>query len=153
MIYRAILLAAMTATLLLGCAQPKRGPTADQAAATRARPYVEGKAALSRFTAASDCTNTDASSVKANIAKLEDYVSTFNRIGGSTYKYEREARERHTSLAFGFADAALTKRCLDDADQVYRGLISLYIGAAYAGIRDRAKLGIDDVRVAKSTVQ
>lgn len=143
--------------LAVGCApqpgQPGGGPTKEQAAANRARPYVEGTAALSRFTAASDCTNTDASAVKANIAKLQDHVSKWNRIGRFAYRYQREASERHTSLTFGFADAALAKGCLDDADKMYRSLISLYVGAAYSGIRDRAKLGIDDVRIAKRAVR
>ena len=121
-------------------------------ATTRAQPYVEGMAALSRFTAASDCTNTDASAVKANIAKLLDDVSEYYRIGYFGYRYQRD-RGYHTSLTFGFADAALAKGCLDDADKMYRSLISLYVGAAYSGIRDRAKLGIDDVRIAKRAVR
>jgi hypothetical protein len=61
--------------------------------------------------------------------------------------------ERHTSLAFGLADAALESGCLDVADQAYRRIITYYTGSAYAGLRDRAKLGIDDVRAARTAGQ
>ena len=47
-------------------------------------------------------------------------------------------------------DGALKSGCLDVADQAYRRIISYYTGSAYAGIRDRAKLGIDDVRSART---
>lgn len=60
--------------------------------------------------------------------------------------YEREARDRHTELAFAFADEALSRNCLDSADRVYRDHSTFHVGATYSGIRDRAKLGIEDVR-------
>ncbi len=63
-----------------------------------------------------------------------------------TADHARETRGYHTSLAFAFGEAALAKRCLDDADETYRGLVTLYVGSNYSGIRDRARVGIADVR-------
>jgi hypothetical protein len=149
---RQIFVVAITGLLLLGCAQPDRA-TADQAAAKRAKPFVEGQAALSRYAATSDCANADASAVKKNIAKLQEMVLSFHKLPSGFYHFENEAHQRHTALAFGYADEGLKKGCLDDADKVYRELISFYTGSAYDGIRDRAKLGIDDVRVARNATQ
>lgn len=124
------------------------GPTEEQAAQTRARPFVEGMAALEQYRASEGCDNPHAKEVRAKIAELEESLSLFHRVQ-SFPQYEREARDRHTTLSFAFADEALRRGCLDDADGVYRNLVAFYTGGAYAGIRDRAKLGIDDVRSAR----
>ena len=47
---------------------------------------------------------------------------------------------------FDIADTALKGDCLDIADENYRHVIKVYTGSSYAAQRDRAKLGIDDVR-------
>lgn len=160
-------LAAVAISLLAACAAPEpsrqsqqvvskppapkvTGPTEEQAAQNRARPFVEGMAALERYRASDGCDGPDAQEVRAKIAELEESLSLFHRVQ-SFPQYEREARDRHTALSFAFADAALQRGCLDDADAVYRSLVAFYTGGAYAGIRDRAKLGIDDVRAARTT--
>ena len=56
----------------------------------------------------------------------------------------------HTTMVFEFGDTAFEKRCLDDADWAYRHVIRTYTGTAYSGIRDRARLGVEDVRVARN---
>ena len=135
-------------------ASPKattRGPTEDEAALNRARPYIEGVAALDRYRASEGCENEHTAAVGASIAELERLVSQFHTIG-SFRNYEAEARDRHTALSFAFADEALARGCLDEADRVYRQLMSFYVGAAYSGVRDRARLGVEDVRARRSQV-
>ena len=114
------------------------GPTADEAAANRARPYVEGLAHLEDY---------DVEGVLESLLELQEMVSSFHSL--RMVRHEAEARERHTSLAFDFAAEALSRGDLDEADQAYRGLVDFYVGAAYAGIRDRALVGIEDVRHAR----
>ena len=64
-----------------------------------------------------------------------------------------ELNERyHTDLSFQFAEVALKRGDFGDADQIYRGLIKFYVGLAYAGIRDSAKIGVEDVREAKTRI-
>ena len=113
---------------------------------------IKGTRALERYRASEGCDSADAQEVLANIAELEETVSRFHTVK-SFPEYERQARDMHTNLSFAFADEALRRGCLDDADRVYRGLVAFYTGGAYAGIRDRAKLGIDDVRAAHSAGQ
>lgn len=121
------------------------GLTDEQTAKNRARPYVEGLAALELFRTSNDCANQHSREVLDLIEKLRSDVSMFNTVR-SFPQYEREARDRHTALGFAFADEALSRDCLDAADGVYRDIFTFYSGASYAGIRDRAKLGIEDVR-------
>jgi len=136
---------------VVGCTphpgQPGGGPTQEQAAQNRARPYIEGTAALEQFKANPDCDGPHSHVVKEKITELEKNVSTFGTI--NMYQYENEASQMHTDLAFTFANLAMKNGCLDDADQVYRRLIAFYVWSAYSGIRDRARLGIEDIRVAK----
>jgi hypothetical protein len=44
------------------------------------------------------------------------------------------------------ANAALRSGCHNGADKVYRHIIQKYTGSAYTAQRERARLGIDDVR-------
>lgn len=54
------------------------------------------------------------------------------------------------SMNFEIADSALKNGCLDFADKAYREIIVIYIGTAYAAYRDRARIGIDDIRAARA---
>lgn len=51
---------------------------------------------------------------------------------------------------FEIADAALSAGRLSLASDGYREIIKTYIGAEYQAARDRAKIGIDDVRTKQS---
>jgi hypothetical protein len=113
---------------------------------------IKGTRALERYRASEGCDGQDSREVLAMIAELEETVSRFHTVK-SFPEYERQARDMHTNLSFAFADEALRRGCLDDADSVYRSLVAFYTGGAYAGIRDRAKLGIDDVRAARTAGQ
>lgn len=146
----------LTVAILSSCSgtpttAPGGGPTPEQAAQNRARPYVEGMAALERYQASTEPENEDSRTVQAKISELEEDTANFNRVGlPSLGHLEREARDRHTSLAFAFAEEALRKGALDAADRVYRRLVEFYVGNAYSGIRERARIGIDDVRARRA---
>lgn len=47
---------------------------------------------------------------------------------------------------FALADLAFTHGCLDRADGMYRHVVNRYTGSSFAAFRDRARIGIDDVR-------
>ncbi|MBC2777123.1 hypothetical protein [Parasphingopyxis marina] len=47
---------------------------------------------------------------------------------------------------FSMADLYLTERCLDEADGAYRSILANFPGAIYSSYRQRAQVGIDDVR-------
>ena len=131
---------------MAGPAAQVAGPTPEEAAAIiRLRPYKDGLEALQMYQAGGECTTAAAAKVEVMIDKLKTQISWFQRMK-TVADYEREARDRHTDLAFSYADTALRKNCLDEADRAYRGLVHFYIGSAYGGIRDRARIGIDDVR-------
>ena len=138
------------AFLVIGCMQPGSDGnvvTVEQAEENRSRPYVEGVAALNRYSAESNCDNQHSSVVRVKISELEGTVSTFTKFGMS--RYVPQARDMHTSLAFGYANKALKKGCLNDSILIYQRLFTFYAGSAYSGIRDSAKLGIEEVRVAR----
>lgn len=77
------------------------------------------------------------------VSRLEINVSAFSSIPFCLDA--RQARQRHQSIAFTLADSALAQGDLDTADCVYRRLMAFYSGLIYAGVRDRARLGIADV--------
>ena len=134
--------------MLLGaCAGPRHvvaGATAQEAAANRAQPYGDGLKALQTYQASGECATAAAAKIEAMIDELKTMTSQFHTVGMASL--ERKARDRHTDLSFRYADAALHKNCLDRSDRVYRDLIHFYVGGTYSGIRDRARVGIDDVR-------
>ena len=48
------------------------------------------------------------------------------------------------------ADSARKRGCLDFADGVYRYVISTFIGTGYAAHRQRAQIGLDDIRAVRT---
>ncbi len=118
-----------------------------EATANRMKPYQEASAALSVWQESEGCMGQERDDVLAKMKSLEDNVSFWNRARVFS-AYESEARSQHAEVAFAFADESLNRGCLDDADKTYRRLLELYAGAD-SGIRDRAKLGIEDVRAAR----
>lgn len=48
------------------------------------------------------------------------------------------------------ADLALQSKCLDIADQNYRYVIAKFPSEAFAGLRQRAQVGVDDVRSSRN---
>ena len=44
------------------------------------------------------------------------------------------------------ADAAVKQQCPEQAREIYRGVIADYTGSGYAAYRQRAEIGLDDLR-------
>lgn len=145
-----VLWAAITAVVAItGCATRNNAiiEQAQRETERRAVPYNEALALMERYRASTGCGTAEAKAVQAKVAQLEDEAAIYAGYAGM------EARQRHTEIAFAFADESLKRRCLDVADSTYRRLVEFYVGSAYGGIRDRARLGIDDVRTARATAQ
>lgn len=51
---------------------------------------------------------------------------------------------------FTLADALLEASCLDAADKIYRGTVSTFTGSRFEAARQRALIGIDDVRAKRA---
>jgi hypothetical protein len=49
------------------------------------------------------------------------------------------------------ADYSLQRGCLDVADKYYRSIVNIFTGTSYASYRQRAQIGIDDVRSRRSS--
>jgi len=144
-----ILWTAVAFATLAGCASRNNAiiEQAQRETEQRAVPYNEALTLMEKYRASTGCGTAEAQAVQAKIAQLEDEAAI--RAGYAA----TEARQRHTEIAFAFADESLKRRCLDVADAAYRRLVEFYVGSAYGGIRDRARLGIDDVRTARATAQ
>jgi len=151
-----VLVSLVGACLLTGCVTSQRsaapaksrGVSQEQAVANRAKPYLEGMEAVRKFASESGCDGESVETARASIRQLA-HMESMRELGGSLAYLGVEATERRWEVQFGLADAAKSKRCLDLADGLYRELINVYVGSAYSGIRDRARLGIDDVRAAR----
>jgi len=61
-------------------------------------------------------------------------------------KLHRQNVETSIAARFGIADTALKHGCIDIADENYRHIFKVYTGSLYNAHRERAKIGIDDVR-------
>lgn len=130
------------------------GTTPEEAEANFMRPYNSGLAALDAFSHEQGCIGEAARNLSEIVAELKKQADLLHRVStGSAIPalLDKATRSKahHTEIAFSFADKARGKGCLDIADQQYRELIDMYVGSAYSGIRDRAKIGIDDVREAR----
>ena len=49
------------------------------------------------------------------------------------------------------ADFALKRHCLDIADKYYRKIVVIFTGSTHAAVRQRAQIGVDDVRSRRSS--
>ena len=62
-----------------------------------------------------------------------------------------DMRQRSAMYQLEIADGALNKKCVDFADVVYRDVIKVFVGLAYGGYRQRAEIGLADVREARQS--
>jgi hypothetical protein len=133
-------------------------PVAEEAAAAQEDAYLEGIAALERYKLVPECSGHDAQMIENDITKMENLVSALHQLSDifrelhadpSLVDDVRQAISKHTSLTIKYADQAIKGRCVNQADQVCRRLLEFYTGTAYAAIRDRAMVCIDDVRAAR----
>lgn len=124
---------------------------AKKEAEQRIAPYVEGQQLLMQFTKEQGCQSPTVQALQQKIEAMREINAKFSMYAySSRHMYEAMTlRGFHTSTVFEFADTSLKKKCLDLAEQQYRSLIEYYIGTSYTGIRDRARIGLDDVREAR----
>lgn len=130
--------------------------TEAEAAANRARPFIEGKAAIERQRNSDHWNVPLAATIERYIQTLKKDCSDWNDLsGGGRYFTEiaATAKDRLSELSFEYAELALKRNQLTVADSVYRDLISFFVGSTYSGIRERAKIGLDDVREAKKALE
>jgi hypothetical protein len=80
------------------------------------------------------------------------------RFDEGLYHESREIRQTGFKFAgelasrlFLVADQALKSGCLTVADRYYHRVIDIFTGTAYASYRQRAQIGIDDVRSRRSS--
>lgn len=125
---------------LLAVASPAQADPWEQAAA-------EMNAALTAFKAekGKNCDSANLANAKLASDKWESYsIQYFNYVHGDRSAVEEVSKSLSGRLTL--ADAALKANCLDMADEIYREVISTYTGSRFAAFRERAKLGVDDVR-------
>lgn len=128
------------------------GPTEEEANDRRARPYIEGMRALERLRASGACDDPNVDIILARITELEEMSASLHRYG-SFRQHAQAARERHTRLAFAFADEVLERGCFDMADRVYRRLLSLYEAPGAEETADRAAEGLEAVYALRATAR
>ena len=114
------------------------------AAQDRARPWFEGRDAIARWAPGTECDNVHSRKAEQSIGTLEGMTVLFSKGGAPMQVYEKEAQERHQGLAFEYAEMALRKGCLEEAEQTCKGIIALYEGVLWEGIRDRAAACLDE---------
>lgn len=110
-----------------------------------------------------DCSSAEITATMKELADLEDDMATINGIAlssrsgaGERYIARNVMKEIFPLLSeahLGLADSLLKARCLMQADALYRDVLTRYTGSNYDSLRERAKIGIDDIRFAQSKEQ
>ena len=112
------------------------------------RQYRDGLSAVQIFRVSEDeCSGTDLATAKFSLTYLSMRESYFYSL--QLWSSHRDIHRMKMGVHFSLADAAKEKNFYDIADNLYRDIITTYTGSSYAGIRDRAKLGIDDIKEAR----
>jgi hypothetical protein len=96
-------------------------------------------------------------SLEAQATRLATVVDlAYSRNSGAGERYIGQKtlaaiRPLITEARFILADALFEADCLDGADRIYRDTLSTFTGASYEAIRQRAQIGIDDIRAKRSS--
>ena len=145
----------LTALMAAAIALAVPGGVAESKAGSASKTYNELSSAVSRSSVNLELTllRNDATCEPGSptAAKIRKQYELFQRSIGSLENYFAHSLVRTglpltASFRLSVADKALKKQCLDIADDQYRQVMSIYTGSAYSALRDRAKIGIDDVR-------
>lgn len=108
-----------------------------------------------------ECDSEEATTAMATFRSVETLSSgLFQRAQREEVRYLRQiymndygpVAIRALNLRLTLADANLAHGCTDVADSLYRGAITIYTGDAYGPYRERARIGVDDVRAMKQKV-
>jgi hypothetical protein len=146
--------AAVIAVLSFGLA----GTAVAQSTATQDEVYASMKAVRTALegekatpgcdTAQHQSTLTAIKEMDRQAALYELYSKTgiFDRQPGDYAKYVEEFLGVHLLMA---ADAYLAASCLDDANALYREVVTKITSPQREALRQRALLGVDDVRAAR----
>lgn len=114
--------------------------------------FAEAEAAIQQFKTEHECHGPGSAQASSAIDELERLASYWTSVKASDPRVS-DMRTRHYTASFDFAEVAKAKGCLDEADVIYRHLITVYSGLMYQSVRERAKLGIDDIREARRTAK
>jgi hypothetical protein len=119
-------------------------------------------ASLQKFTSErpQSCVSENAHDAGMAVARLEGrlaswYAAAIDRRRSNVERTMRfrtidEMKPTVLNRKLDLADAYLHANCLDRADGIYRAVMEVYTGMSYASYRDRARIGIDDVRQKRS---
>jgi hypothetical protein len=140
----------MLAILFVGCTPPPLKPHVSAAAAEAKVSVALMKLMLEmRKIADTSMANFEAETPtncqSPHLTKALDVAERSGSIA-STLRSRQDAAE----MMLDVADRAQKKGCLDVADQTHRQVIANYIGSGYAAYRQRAEIGIADIRAAKT---
>lgn len=111
--------------------------------------------ALEKYPSEKACQTISQATVSTTLVLLYDNLQKsqeFARDNPATSWRVQRAEGAIRNLAFGLGDAALKKECLDEAEHQYRNMVTLFSGPGGAGYRDRARIGLDDIREKRSSL-
>jgi len=97
------------------------------------------------------CQDPTLHTLGTRIDSLEDplnYWWSRINLGPQTHNVAEQYGMWHSDLTLRLADA-MVAHCPELADQVYRRVLQMYSGPSFNAVRDRARVGIDDVRWAR----
>lgn len=150
---------ALTGCTMIAGASPSSGDfqsTSLVPAVTIAAYKARAKITEWRLGADKDCSAASMSTASDEVARIRGYTSgTYangqnpQSVGIVQDMYADRAMQMsqlHIPVQLDLADAYLEGECLDQADRLYRQIITTYVGASFEGYRQRAQNGVDDVR-------
>lgn len=158
---RALLLAGVGLAIFF--ADGAQAQTASQPAISRAQ--IEAASARQylaawRTSADNDCLALPINEARYALARISALVTAAARLGtaADVGRYERtiylrryeELSTVQLAIQLEIADAYLAGGCLADADKLYRDVLIDFTSARHAAARQRAQIGIDDVRFQES---
>ena len=143
-----------------GCATGPRQPSKTEMAVHASRSsYSAALSGIERFVTTDpvDCNSSSMMAASNSLSNIEAKASSFYSVlsGGGRYSYVQkqnasEALDVLNPMAikgrFLMADSYLALGCLDQADATYRDIQIRYSGSSFASVRERALLGVADVR-------
>ena len=155
-----LLIATVAVISLTACATGPYQPTPSEEAIQSSRfQYSSTVRGIKAFAATTpvDCDSGLMLAANSQISKIETRASSFYSVlsGGGRYSNVQKLDASRTldvlnplaiKARFLMADAYLASGCLDQADNTYRSIQTRYSGSSFASVRERALLGVTDVK-------
>lgn len=139
---------AVLASLALGACAPQSGyqqPSSIQQLETQQKQLVDQMTALTIDPLNAFLREEPVDCKSANLTKAK----SSSMIGASVVnptKHGFDVVVTSGVTVLRVADGAKSRRCKDVARELYEFVVSTYIGSGYSGLRDRARIGLDDLR-------